>query len=220
MKLILPLIILIIAFSNAAKISKDESISIKTKDSGLTYINFLPYDENCKNQIPGIGFGTIGGTYCVGNITQTFGSTLTAHIVDDSNEYVNLTSSTDDYCTNQAAGQIFKVGQCAYYEWSKTNYYVSITNEPQIPSGSYAFKDEGDTCDQVFSYWFMAQGTIIPDYFLNQTSTYTCSRGTPYVTVCNGLGNVHTPSECVYLKNVQTCFNDGYNSQPYNIYCS
>ncbi|KAK5579707.1 hypothetical protein RB653_009393 [Dictyostelium firmibasis] len=220
MKLILSLIILIIttiAFSNGIKINTDESIS-KTTAPISQFINFIPYDSDCKNPIPGIVFATIGGYYCVSNVTGD-SDVLNAHFTDDTNEYVNLTSSNDGYCTESLASQIFKVGQCGYYEYSKTNYYVSISNGPNIPKNEYVMQDFGPMCGGTQSYWYFPSGTTTTDYFYNQTSTYTCEGSTPYVSVCNGIGAPRTPSNCVNLKNVQTCFY-GYNSNPWNIYCS
>ncbi|KAM9996991.1 hypothetical protein ACTFIZ_001922 [Dictyostelium cf. discoideum] len=218
MKIIISLIIIfvaIISISNAIKIeNKGEAILKKSDDT--SFINFTPYDENCKGSTKGIGFGSVGGYYCLQNETVDLGATLNMHFMND-DQHVNLTSSNDNYCSEPDFTQIFKLNQCDYYKYSNTNYYVSTSAQPQIPKNSFVIVTKDDLCESIYGYWFVSSGITINDYFYNQTNTYTCEGGIPYITTCNVNGSGDSSSNCVKLKTAQSCF---IYSHSEDVYCT
>ncbi|KAN0052831.1 hypothetical protein ACTA71_006938 [Dictyostelium dimigraforme] len=197
MKITILLIISIIglfSICNAIKIPKTGVIG------NQQWINFLPYDDYCINPIEGIGFGSVAAGTCMANFTTEYGFSISMEIDSENANYVNLTSYGPTCSGDYLSSQLLVIDHCTFFEFSKTNYKVILTSQPQVPKDTYVIMNNDQFCQEYINYWFATPGLTIPDVERNQTSTYSCKGKIPYVTFCSG-----TPPGCVYLKNYQTC---------------
>ncbi|KAN0016165.1 hypothetical protein ACTFIU_006124 [Dictyostelium citrinum] len=211
MKIIIILIISIIAiFSicNAINIIPNKGIK-----GNQQWLNFLPYDKDCKKPLPGIGFGTLTAGTCMANYSIEYGSSISMTL-DSTATYANLSSYGPTCGGTPDASQLFKIGQCGYYEPSNTNYYVTISSQPQVPKNTFVIMDNDQFCLNYIDYWFATPGLTIADVGNNQTNTYTCEGKIPYDTTCSG----SNPPDCVKLRDYLTC--EIFSGNYYDSFCT
>ncbi|KAK5579117.1 hypothetical protein RB653_008796 [Dictyostelium firmibasis] len=142
-------------------------------------INYTPYSDDCSSIVSGVGFGLLSMT-CLQNTTT--GSIFSFNLYEST--YVNISSSHWGYCDDPVATQIFKLDSCGYYPYSKTNYYVYESDQPQIPSNSYIIEQYDSTCENRQNYWYAPNGTVVVDFKQNLSTTYLCVSTQPFTNVC------------------------------------
>ncbi|KAN0038875.1 hypothetical protein ACTA71_001067 [Dictyostelium dimigraforme] len=151
-------------------------------------INYIPYSDDCSSIVNGVGFGLLPFN-CLLNTTT--GSIYSFNLYDQ--PYVNISSSHGEYCDDPVSTQIFKLGTCGYYKYSKTNYYVYQSDQPEVPANSYIFEQYDSACATRQSYWYATNGTVVVDYKQNIKTTYLCISYQPFTNICTNGNCVLTP---------------------------
>ncbi|KAN0023053.1 hypothetical protein ACTFIU_009136 [Dictyostelium citrinum] len=147
----------------------------------------------------GMGFGSLGVGYCSQNYTTENAGSQWTFFVDDETNYANLTTFQDQYCSTPGPSKVFKVGQCGQYDnIGNTNYYVTSSKEPQIPKGVYLVYNKDEFCQDYLNYWFYTPGTVITNYYNNQTMEFSCKNGIAYTTQC------FSTNDCLTLRSSTT----------------
>ncbi|EGG25308.1 hypothetical protein DFA_03557 [Cavenderia fasciculata] len=151
-------------------------------------VHFTPFykTESCSGDINGVGFGSMpfecsynasGLSY---SIVPVFGSA----------QYnISTHQPSQIACAYEPVyWQAYNAyGNCQYSSNADSSYQVFWAPfPPPIPKYSVVQLSLYDACSSVSSYWYATNGTVLPNYGTDTTTTYYCDdQGRPFIQTCS-----------------------------------